>query len=268
MIFLIFFTLFILGLIIGSFLNVVILRWNTGMSISRGRSKCFSCDKTLSWYELIPLFSFIAQRGKCRSCGSKISRQYPLVELVTASLLPITFSLIPGVLTKGVTSFIFLFTTIIICLYIVIFVYDLRHKIIPDFFSYTAALVALVIIVLEWQSSGVLDLWKIVAGPSLFLLFYFFWFISRARWMGLGDAKLALSIGWILGMWQGIAAILLSFWVGAVFSLLLMLIQKMHHRGGIGMKSEIPFGPFILIGFLIVFVFHIDIQSILYFLAV
>ncbi|MDO8579742.1 MAG: prepilin peptidase [bacterium] len=260
--YIILFSLFIFGLIIGSFLNVVILRWNTGMSISRGRSKCFSCDKTLSWYELIPLFSFIVQLGKCRVCGSKISLQYPLVELATGILLLTTFIIISD-------SFaIFVLTAIVICLYIVIFVYDLRHKIIPDFFSYTAALIALVIIALEWQSSGILDLWKIVAGPSLFLFFYFFWFISRGRWMGFGDAKLALSIGWLLGMWQGIAAILLSFWIGAFFSLLLIFVQGMSQNGGLSLKSEIPFGPFILIGFFIVFVFHIDIQSILYFLAV
>ncbi|MEK7163363.1 MAG: prepilin peptidase [Patescibacteria group bacterium] len=265
------FSLFILGLIVGSFLNVVILRWNTGMNIARGRSKCFSCDKTLSWYELIPLVSFLVQKGRCRTCGSKISWQYPLVELAAGIMLPVTFATVPDFLSPFSEAVFFLLTAVLVCLYIVIFVYDLRHKIIPDFFSYSAALVALFVIALEWYSSGVPDLWRIIAGPSLFLFFYFFWFISRGKWMGLGDAKLALSIGWMLGMWQGIAAILLAFWIGAVFSLLLMLFQKFRREDGIGMKSEIPFGPFILIGFLAVFVFHVDIQTVfaaLWFLAV
>ncbi len=258
--YIIFFDLFVLGLIIGSFLNVVILRWNTGLCISHGRSKCFSCDKTLSWYELIPLFSFFIQEKKCRKCGSKISWQYPLVELATGIMLPVIFAIVPNPY--------FLPTAIIMCLYIVIFVYDLRHQIIPDFFSYSAALVALGIIALEWYSTDALDLWRVIAGPSLFLFFYFFWHISRGKWMGFGDAKLVLSIGWMLGMWQGIAAILWSFWIGAIVSLLIILFQKIRHRGDLSMRSEIPFGPFIIIGFLIVFVFHIDIQSILYFLAV
>jgi len=260
--YLVIFCLFVLGLIIGSFLNVVILRWNTGLKISRGRSKCFSCDKTLSWYELVPVFSFLFQKGKCRECESKISWQYPIVELVTGIALPAVF-----VLYGNYVSF-FLLLSILVCFYIVMFVYDLRHKIIPDFFSYGAALIALFIIFLEWRLFNYIDLDKIVAGPILFLFFYFFWFVSRGRWMGLGDAKLALSIGWVLGLSHGIAAILLAFWIGAITALITMFIQKLFHKRGLGMKSEIPFGPFILIGFALAFFFQIDIQSILSYLAV
>ena len=87
--------------------------------------------------------------------------------------------------------------------------------------------------------------------------------------MGLGDAKLALSVGWLLGLWGGIAAILLSFWIGAAFALVLMLVQRaLFRKSALGMKSELPFGPFILIGTLIAFIFGIDIQTILLFLAV
>src|SRR6185369_13016413 len=77
------FIILVFGILVGSFLNVVTLRWNTGMSISRGRSKCFSCGKDLKWYELLPVASFAAQRGKCRGCEAKISWQYPLVELAS-----------------------------------------------------------------------------------------------------------------------------------------------------------------------------------------
>ena len=75
--------IFLLGTIIGSFLNVVIYRFNTGKSITKGRSICMSCDKSLRWYELIPIFSFLIQSGKCRRCASSISHQYPFVEFIT-----------------------------------------------------------------------------------------------------------------------------------------------------------------------------------------
>ena len=82
--------IFILGLIIGSFLNVVIMRLNTGESMIKDGSRCFSCGKNLKWYELVPVFSFIAQRGRCRECGSRISWQYPIVELITGVVFTLT----------------------------------------------------------------------------------------------------------------------------------------------------------------------------------
>lgn len=255
-------SLFVFGLIVGSFLNVVIFRWNTGQSVSHGRSKCFSCDKTLVWYELIPLLSFLIQRGRCRSCGTRFSKQYFMVELAAALALPAVFVFYEASLSMQFLAYI------VLCLYIVIFVYDLRHKIIPDFFSYAAAFIGLLMIFLDWQVAGSFDFYRLLAGCILALFFFFFWFVSRGRWMGLGDAKLALSVGFVLGLGQGIAAILLAFWIGAVFALILMAIERLRGRTGLGFKSEIPFGPFILIGFSVSFFFQMDIQSILYYLAV
>jgi len=266
--------LFFLGLLIGSFLNVVILRSGTGLRISKGRSKCFSCNKTLSWYELIPVFSFLIQKGRCRGCGSKISIQYMLVELATALALPAAFLCVEPTFVLWVNIALFVLTSALLCFYIIIAVYDFRHKIIPDLFSYAAAAISLVTIALYYFGNGYMDWNRIIAGPALFLFFFFFWAISRGKWMGLGDAKLALSVGWFLGLSEGIAAILLAFWIGAVITLLFMLVQrviaKMKGVSGnrLGMKSEIPFGPFILLGFAIVFLFSIDAQFLLSFLAV
>lgn len=252
--------LFILGLLIGSFLNVVILRFDTEESIAKGRSKCPHCGKTLTWRELIPLVSFAVQGGRCVGCNSKISWQYPLVELTTGFILPVIFAKDPR---------FFLPIAVIMCLYVVIFVYDLRHKIIPDLFSYSAALIALIVMVFAWFSEGTVDPYRTIAGPALFLFFYFFWTVSHGRWMGLGDAKLALSIGWLLGLWQGIAVILLSFWTGALYFLVFMFWERFFlKKKTVGLKSQIPFGPFIIIGFLLSYIFDIDIQSILSFLAV
>ncbi|MFA6158787.1 MAG: prepilin peptidase [Candidatus Paceibacterota bacterium] len=257
------------GIIIGSFLNVVILRFNTGMSISKGRSKCFSCDKTLRWYELFPLASFILQRGRCRGCGSRISWQYPLIELLGGLALPIAFIYSPLVPNVILSLALFALTAKLLFVYIVICAYDFRHKIIPDFFSYGAALIALAAIALEWWGTGVFDWTRLVAGPALAAFFFFFWAVSRGRWMGLGDAKLALSVGWFLGLSQGISAILLSFWTGTIIMIPIMVYQRItRKKGALGMGSEIPFGPFIILGFLLSFLMHIDIQYLATHLAV
>lgn len=266
-VFLVFFVLFVFGVLIGSFLNVVILRWNTGMSIARGRSGCFSCGKELSWYELLPVASFFMQRGRCRGCAGKISWQYPLVELFSGLSFIVAY-----LHAHSIPEFILL--AALICFYIVIFVYDLRHQIIPDFFSYGAGLIALGLIAVDLSSSGALDVLndssalRLVSGPLFFLFFWFFWYISRGTWMGLGDGKLALSVGWALGLYQGIAAFLLSFWIGAIVTLAIMAYQRIIHRTkALHMRSAIPFGPFILASFFIVLVFNLDIQTILSFLA-
>ncbi|MEN9621936.1 MAG: hypothetical protein RLZZ67_370 [Candidatus Parcubacteria bacterium] len=262
-------SLALFGLIIGSFLNVVILRFDTGASISKGRSKCFSCAKTLSWYELIPVLSFVAQKGRCRGCMAKISWQYPLVEFLGAISFPLAYLVVPSAFVNPIAFSFFALVSIVLCLYIVICIYDMRHKIIPDVFSYTAAGITFVTILLEWYATGHIDMMRLIAGPVLFLFFFFFWAVSKGTWMGLGDAKLALSIGWFLGLWQGIAAVLMSFWIGAAVSLIIMLLQKLGLRKhGLGMKSEIPFGPYILLGFLISFMWGIDMQTILLFLTV
>ncbi|MDP1624895.1 MAG: prepilin peptidase [bacterium] len=251
--YLVFAILFIFGAIIGSFLNVVILRFGTGMPIATGRSKCFSCGKTLSWYELVPILSFVVQWGKCRSCGARLSVQYPIVELAGAVALPLAY--VSTTVVSGLTQSLILFAllAVLLFIYIVIFVYDLRHKLIPDAFSYTAALVALAMIAVKGWASGFIDLYAVIAGPTFFLFFFAFWYFSQGRWMGLGDGKLALSVGWALGIGAGTAALLFAFWIGAIVALLIMVLQRTGVFKGpaLGLRSELPFGPFIVIGFVL-----------------
>jgi len=248
------------GLIVGSFLNVVVLRFGTGLSVSNGRSRCFSCNKTLSWYELIPLFSYIAQMGRCRHCESKISIQYPLVEVLTAGLFVVSsfwivesgFSSIQGVVTS-------LLLYIMISIYIVIIAYDMRHKMIPDLFSYSVAFIALLFI---FMTSPVSLMSHIISGICAFLFFFVFWFLSKGKWMGLGDGKLALSLGFLLGPTSSIPALLIAFWSGAIVTLLVLIYEKVLSKDiGINMKSEIPFAPFIIFGLLITFFLHINMGT-------
>lgn len=262
---LVFIFIFLLGTIIGSFLNVVIYRFNTGKSIAKGRSICMTCNHKLRWYELIPILSFLIQSGKCRRCASSISHQYPLVEFGTGLIFAfiafhflkvLSFSQISYVVLVCLFSFIF-------SLLMVIAVYDIRHKIIPDRLAYIYAFVSLISIFINHTGVGSFfvtpSLLALVSGPLFALPFAFLWLISKGRWMGLGDAKLVLGIGWMLGPMQSFAMITLSFWIGAVVSLAIMLFS----RRKMTMKTEIPFAPFLIISTLIVFFFNLDIFSLL-----
>ncbi len=247
------FVVFCFGIIVGSFLNVVILRYNTGRSVARGRSICFSCGKTLKFFELIPVFSYLAQKGRCRKCGTSISAQYFWVELATGVL----FLLSVHRLGLSLEAF---FAIIVSSLLLVIAVYDLRHKIIPDGLVFGLAGVSLVYLITQYGFSlALIKESGFVAGVCFLLFFAALWFISRGRWMGFGDAKLVLSFGWILGFDRGIAAIFLAFLLGAVVGIALLLAR----RGRFKMKSEIPFAPFLVSGFFIVFFSHLSMSSLL-----
>jgi len=231
---------FILGLTIGSFLNVVICRLETKESIFFARSKCPKCGAVLKWYDLIPIISFLIQKGKCSYCGKKISWQYPLVEIATG-LLFVFIILIDPSLTFRMTFFL-----IIACFLIIIFVYDLKHYIIPDKIVFPAIIISLIYRLDSISEIG----YYLLSGfiPAVFFLSLIF--ISKGKWMGLGDVKLAFLMGLILG-WPGILiALLLSFFSGAVIGICLILFGKK------GLKSQIPFGPFLSGSTILVMLFY------------
>ncbi len=278
---------FLFSLILGSFLNVVIYRYNTGLSIAKGRSKCFSCGRDLESKDLIPVISYIFYKGRCRTCKSRISIQYPLVELLTASMLTAIFAkyLVLGGLMMDPTNVYYWCTLLVDCiitaLLICIAVYDLRHKIIPNGLVYTAALLALVkMIAFIWVEHLMgMDLFLgLVAGPLIAAPFALLWLVSGGRWMGLGDAKLALVIGWMLGISQGFTALIYSFWIGTVVILggiflgeAIDAFTTKNNALGIklfggklsasfrrvfpkmGLRTEIPFGPFMIIALYVVY---------------
>ncbi len=230
---------FIFGAIIGSFLNVVILRYNTGRSIVSGRSICFTCGKELHWYNMFPIISFFVQGGKCRACLSKISWQYPLVEIITAATFALLYSQFG--LTLGA-----LFYAVVFSILIVIAVYDFRHKIIPDDLVYlliTLALFNLIYAYLfvspDMAVSGFLD------GALQFLFLAAFWLFSGGAWMGLGDAKLVLALGWLTTICYGMTALIYAFWLGAIVGIFINIFFKR--------IREVPFAPFLIIGFAVVF---------------
>mgnify|MGYP000104585378 CR=1 FL=1 len=255
--------LFSLGAIVGSFLNVVILRFNTGRSFVSGRSGCFSCGKKIAWYENIPLVSFLFLKGKCSNCKSKISLQYPLVEFATGLVFSLGFLKYAHVLNESLSSFFisYLLLILISIFLILIFIYDLRHKIIPNEFVYP--FVALSAVYMFFPSGVYVfpSLTHILAGPLLFLPFFTLWLVSQGRWIGFADGKFAWGMGWALGLVYGLSAVVLGFWIGALWALGGLLLQKIGlftYSKGITMKSEVPFGPFLIIALLIIFMFPLD----------
>lgn len=190
--------------------------------------------------------SFLIQKGKCRACGGKISPQYPLVEIFTG----LVFITIP------------LWMLPVFSIYIIILIYDFRHKIIPDPLVYSAIALSF-FYSLFFIPHSLLDL---LAGPILFSFFGLVWLLSAGRAMGFGDAKLGLSIGLLLGAAQGFSAIVLAFWIGASGSLLYILLNKIGFLTGpkkLTMKDEVPFAPFMIIGAWLSLVFQLDLLHVL-----
>lgn len=255
---LIFVCIFLFGTIIGSFLNVVIFRLNTGKSIAKGSSICMTCNRDLRWYELVPIFSFLIQAGKCRRCKESISCQYPLVEFITGVVFVlIAYHFLPTLLFSP-TSYLFLVVlyAFLFSLLIVIGVYDIRHKVIPDKLVYLYTFVSFLSILLSPSLS------HIIAGPIIALPFALIWYLSDGKWMGLGDAKLMLGLGFMLGLPLGASSLVLAFWIGAVVGLLIMFLSRhipLGKAGKISMTTEIPFAPFLIISAFIVFLFNLDI---------
>lgn len=240
--------LFVIGLIVGSFLNVVICRLNTQESIIKKRSYCPHCKKKLAWHELIPLMSFLLQAGRCKKCNQKISWQYPLVELASGILFVSVFEFVISYKLiadwQSIVALLFwLFT--VSCL-IIIFVYDLKHYIIPDKIIYPAIIIAFLYQLQDsfFNFKFSIDfqfpifnylLASLIAG----LFFFIIVLISNGKWMGMGDVKLAVFMGLVLGWPNILAALFLAFLAGAFVCLILIILSKK------SLKSEVPFAPFL-----------------------
>jgi len=237
-----------LGAILGSFLNALLFRFNTGKSVLAGRSACMRCGHTLGALDLVPLLSFVFLRGKCRYCSARISWQYPVVE-ATAGLLAVLVFLQTG----PSVWFAYWLAVWLVLLFIV--VYDLRHLIIPWSASLALMGLALVGVVLSMagQPGGAWGEWW--AGPALAAPLLLISLVSRGRWMGWGDGFLQLSLGWLLGISMGLTALLFAFWSGAIIGILLHLMAKNRYT----MKSEVPFAPFLILGCAAAYFLHADL---------
>lgn len=246
---------FVLGLIVGSFLNVVVLRFGTSKTFG-GRSACMSCQETLKWHELIPLFSFLALRGRCRTCSTRISWQYPLVEFTTGVVFMLLFYKLSGFLFVDNLAFVFTYAyyAVLFSILIAISVYDIKHQIIPDTLSFTFGLLAFIGMFL-FTPLGIdphlPNYSDFFAGLVISVPFALLWLVSRGRWIGLGDSKLAVGLGFMLGMSSVLSATVIGFWIGSVVGIFLIGMKRLS-----GLKSEVPLGPFLALGAFLVFIFN------------
>jgi prepilin signal peptidase PulO-like enzyme (type II secretory pathway) len=264
---------FLGGLFVGSFLNVVSDRMLQGKSFIKGRSKCSHCQHELTPKDLIPVISFATLRGKCRYCKGKLAWYYPFSELLTGSLF-VLMAYYSNVFTNfGFETHIqFVYLSVIMSLYVVIILTDLKEKIIPDNVVYFGVLIAFLFGIFTALYSGytyynqlmAIDLGKylIQAGfltekitslalmlfrtyistALIFLFFYSLILLTKGRGMGGGDLKLSLMIGLFNAFPLNIAAIFMGFVFGAVISLLLVFLRIK------SLKDTVPFGPFMVAG--------------------
>lgn len=239
--------IFTLGIIIGSFLNVCIYRIPRQESIVFPSSHCTYCSHPLAWYDLIPIFSYLSLKGKCRYCGGVISPQYPIVEFINGVIYLLLFLYFDLTIN-------FIFYSLIISILIIISIIDYFHQIIPDglvllILVSTIIYKAFIYIIYKTPLSFLDSISGFIGAGLLFIIIAL---VSNGG-MGGGDIKLSAALGFILGSKKTLLNILLSFIIGAVFSIVLLLSGKK------GRKDAIPFAPFINISFLITLLYGEDI---------
>ena len=249
--------LFFIGTAIGSFLNVLADRLPNGESIL-GRSHCDHCGRTLGAQDLIPLFSFLYIGGKCRTCKNKLSPQYFVMELITGAMFVLVWWFAPvsgdryAVIERvtylvGVSSLL------------VLFVADLRYQILPDLAQITLVGSILVLIMVSADAADISGLQAvlralyaaIVVMAPIFLLHV----VTRGNGMGFGDVKLAFSIGLLHGIAGGLLSLYIAFVLGGLYGAALLATSRK------GLKSKIAFGPFLLLGMTVMFIWGEAIQT-------
>ena len=269
--------LFLFGLLVGSFLGVVVDRIPKGETIIKGRSYCEFCKKELSLPDLIPVFSFVLLKGRCRYCHKKLSLYYPIIEFGTGILFVLTYVfiisnfkfqisnellnqdfLIPNEIFNHQSIIInLIYYLFIVSSFIVIFFTDLKYGIIPDKIIFPAIVIS-IFYFLVFNSLSLIP--HLISGLGAFLFFlaisYIFYFFTKKQSMGGGDIKLSFLLGLFLGFPKIIVSLYLAFLTGGVLSIILILWKKKAFS-----KDSLPFGPFLIFAAILSFFFGNIIYS-------
>lgn len=272
--------IFLVGTFIGSFLKVVADRTSTGRKFFKGRSKCEDCGKELKIKDLIPVYSYIRNKGKCAHCKAKLSILYPISEVTTGLILAgIAFYINVFNVPNPFIWVTFAYLAVVACIYIIILFADIKYKIIPNKVVIPAIIFVFVLLLISfgfvayssykqlaadefgryllqvgyWHSQmlGIIKRlgYTALSSAGLGLFFWLLIIITKGKGMGGGDVKLAVLIGLFNGFPINIVAIILAFVSGAIYSGIMMAFGKK------GMKDAIPFGPFLILGSVIAFAF-------------
>lgn len=202
------------------------------------RSFCDYCGRRLKWYENIPVISWVVQCGKTRCCHKRLPLSYPIVELLTGFLFLIFYLIFFNI--EGL-SFLFFIGLIIVVLLVFSAIFDFRYMILPDFSTIILIIVAFFLVILNEGNIIPYLLSALVASGFLMILNL----ITKGRGMGMGDVKLAVFMGLFLGWQKTILAFYVAFVVGAILGIILMILKRANK------KSQIPFGPLMILGFFI-----------------
>ena len=245
--------LFVIGLAFGSFLNATVWRLHAKRNFVSERSECEKCHHTLEPLDLIPVFSWLFLRGKCRYCHKPISIQHPLTELATGVLFSLSWLLWPGGHTGGAFFVVqFIFWLLFLVGALILGIYDFRWQILPDVVILPLVLLAIVdrLIGYIFFGTGFSSLLSASLGVIAICGFFgLLYTVSKREWIGLGDVKLGAFIGLVLGLGQGVVALVLSYYIGALAVIPLLVSRKLKA------KSAVAFGPFLLLSFTITFFF-------------
>lgn len=227
--------LFLLGLAVGSFLNVVALRYKPGAwiftkDIFWGRSHCPKCQQNLRWYELVPILSFFIQLGRCRHCHQLITWQYPIVELISG----LVFVSVPLYLSS---PFIWIMAILTLTLIALI---DYRLSIIPDQLNWFLAFLGLAFF-------GLNSIWGFLFGAGIFALIIFTYYqLTKVHGMGFGDLKLAAALGFLFGWPKIVLIVALAFVIGGLWAAVLLLAKRK------AVRDSLPLGPFLVIAAILI----------------
>jgi prepilin signal peptidase PulO-like enzyme (type II secretory pathway) len=246
--------LFAFGAAVGSFLNVVATRYDgehflLSNRLIGGRSHCEQCKKTLRWFELVPLVSFVAQGGRCRRCKARLSIQYPVMELLSG----IIFVFVPLALGVGramgasaiagapliflATLWIAVFEALLVMTLI-----DIRLGIIPDEINIFLAAAGVLLLLIPAPLDAAAVIIKIISALGAGAFFALLIAVTRGKGMGMGDLKLAIPLGLLFGWPEIVLVLMAAFVIGAVVGVIAVA------RGTNSMKGTLPFGPFLALG--------------------
>jgi prepilin signal peptidase PulO-like enzyme (type II secretory pathway) len=264
---------FLVGLSVGSFINAFQYRVQIGKK-NTGRSFCPKCKHQLAWYDLIPLLSFFLLKGRCRYCGKAISIQYPLIEFITAVLF-VAVGIKSGYIQKindlllGSLSFsnkeVFVILLSVLCLLLIvgclvlIALHDFKTKYVLSLVVYVTMGASLSFLIVNY--GGQVSSWPLFeyfypfVAPSLIAagIFFAIYAISRGKWMGAGDIEIAAMMGVVLGWPDTMIAFYVAFILGAIIGTVLLVAQKAK------LKTEVPFGPFLITGTFVAYLFGTQI---------
>jgi len=243
---------------------------HTNASLS-GRSRCFSCGHTLRWYELMPVISYSCLLGRCGVCRARISASNLLVEIALGVVFVVLYLSADSLVAFGLLATLATLLT-------GIFLYDLAHMIIPNEFVVLVAGAAVALFVVAGDFTLMNIAWHGLSAALAFSGYASLWYFSSGRWIGFGDAKLAAPLGFLLAPMEVFSMVVLSFWVGAAMALSLLLVQAVYlawqqraytplrvvnYRRYFTMKSEIPFAPFLIVAFFLVYIFDVNVLTLL-----